>query len=56
MEEKNYICACCGGEFEKAWSDEEAMAESKECFPSAHARQEPMEIVCDDCFKKMTGA
>lgn len=46
-----YECAACGGIFDKERPDEEADKEYEELFP-AHA-DEPREVVCDDCFKKM---
>jgi DNA-directed RNA polymerase subunit RPC12/RpoP len=45
-----YTCANCKEVFEKAWSDEEALEESKEKF--GEYPQEQMEIVCDGCYKK----
>ena len=41
----------CGGVFEKAWTDEEALAESKSNF--GEIPQEERAVVCDDCFNKM---
>lgn len=38
----SYVCASCKGEFIKAWSD--VASESVD-----------MEIVCDDCYKKIMG-
>ena len=51
MTEEEFTCANCKGVFEKARSDEEAMKETEENFPDE--MDEPMEVVCDDCFKKM---
>jgi|HubBroStandDraft_6_1064221.scaffolds.fasta_scaffold00134_64 hypothetical protein len=49
---QDYICAMCGGTFEKSRSDEEALAEMKENFGDVPAT-EPLDIVCDDCFQKI---
>lgn len=48
--EQLFICDLCGKEFEKTWSDEEAIREAQENFGDvdmqAHA------VVCDDCYKE----
>ena len=41
----------CKGEFEKTWSDEEALQEMKENF--GNVSEEEREIVCDNCFNKL---
>lgn len=46
-----YICAMCGGIFEKGWSDEEAWAEHDANFLGMS--HDESEIVCDDCYQKM---
>ena len=49
----SYTCACCGGVFDKStgdWSDECAEAELIERF-GKEALNEPLEIVCDDCYR-----
>ncbi len=46
-----YKCSLCGGEFESDTSDEEVLEEAKELFPE-HS-YDKMEIVCDDCWKKV---
>jgi hypothetical protein len=48
---ETFKCAQCGGEFEKEWSDEEAIAEAESIFG-------PLEgvvgtLVCDDCWHDM---
>lgn len=46
-----YICAMCGGRFERGRPVEEALAEKEKYFPD-----EPLEDcaeVCDDCFQKI---
>ena len=48
---KTYKCANCGETFEEAWSDEEAKKEAADLFPGVP--QACMEVVCDDCWKKM---
>jgi len=50
--DNTYKCAACGGVFEKAWTDEEALAETADVFGS-DALAEPLEAVCDDCFEAM---
>lgn len=52
MEPNEYKCAMCGGVFEKEWSDEEAKAEQEDNGWGDIA-DEDMEIVCDDCYKKV---
>lgn len=45
-----YICYMCGIEYEKGWSDEEAIWEQHKYW-----RDVPMEElvpVCDECFRK----
>ena len=51
MEDNEYQCALCGGIFQKVWSDDEANAEYAELFPDQ--QDEPMEVVCENCFKIM---
>jgi hypothetical protein len=41
----------CGGEYETAWSDSEAVEELEQQFPGVSKEQ--CEIVCDDCAKKI---
>lgn len=43
-----FRCAVCGNVYEKAWSDEEAMKESRELW--GEIPEEEREVVCDDCF------
>lgn len=49
-----YVCANCGGSFEKSRSDEECAAESAALMPPEHLA-EGVCIVCDDCFKAIMG-
>jgi len=46
-----YTCTACGGTFESTWDDDEAQAEYATKFPG----QPEKEIVCDDCYEKITG-
>lgn len=48
-----YRCAACHEQFEAAWSDEEALAETQQLFGDAPM---PTSIVCDDCFEAMKRA
>lgn len=45
-----FTCEACENTYEKAWSDKEAILESKEIFGERPAQE--MSIICDDCFKK----
>lgn len=51
MGDKDFVCAKCGGVFEKTRPDGEAMAEKEMHWPEV-----PMEhcvMVCDDCYRLM---
>lgn len=50
MGEEMYRCAACGHEFEKEWSDEEAMAESKLLW--GDLPEKDLCVICDDCFER----
>ena len=50
-----YTCAKCGGTFKKAWSDEEANAEYDEKFAEEKTAGEERDVVCDGCYKILTG-
>lgn len=50
---EKYVCDACLGEFDKKWSDEEAIAEKNALWPSTPL--EDYSIICDDCFKEMIG-
>ena len=54
-EENEYICAECGGVFEKGWSDNEAHQEYESIF-GAKVDAIPTAMVCDDCYKKLRRA
>jgi hypothetical protein len=51
-----YTCAVCRGRFEKAWSDDEAAAESRARFRTDIQDDPTMAVVCDDCFKTLINA
>jgi hypothetical protein len=44
-----FKCDHCGETFDKAWSDEEALAESKELW--GELPPEAQSVICDECFK-----
>ena len=46
-----FTCSNCGGEFEKAWTDEEAAAEKEDKFPDAS--YDEMTLVCGDCYDEL---
>jgi len=48
---ETYTCAKCNNEYDKGWSDEEAMAETDANFPDRGDK--PLEVVCDPCYQKM---
>ena len=48
--DKEYVCALCGGTFDKGWSDEESVAELEKNFPEVS--KEECYVVCDDCYKE----
>jgi len=50
MPDNTFKCCVCGGTFEKAWSDEEAIAEMKQEFDKP---VEECDVVCDDCYEKL---
>ena len=51
--DNEYRCAECGVVFEKGWTDDEAAEEAAHLFPGVIEKD--MAMVCDDCFKKITG-
>jgi len=53
MKENEYKCAECHKVFEKDWSDEEAIRESREKFGPVAPTE--LEVVCGDCYKKLFG-
>jgi hypothetical protein len=48
MTDNNFTCAACGGEFEMAWSEQEARDEYERDFGPL----DPSKVVtvCDDCY------
>lgn len=47
-----FTCCFCGDEFDKIWSDAEAMAEYEQLYGSKGEGWEPSEAqCCDDCWK-----
>lgn len=49
MKKNEYKCSRCGKIYEKTWSDEEALSESRELF--GELPEDCLEVVCDYCFK-----
>ena len=50
-----FTCDCCGGTFDKGWSEKEAAAESRELWGVDINEDPTMAVICDDCdreFKK----
>lgn len=47
-----YVCAECGGEFDKGWTDDEAEAEYTATFADLPPDTDRA-LVCDDCFKRL---
>ena len=47
----HYKCARCDGVFEYEWTDEEAIKEKEQNFPSISLKE--CIIVCDDCYKEL---
>ena len=45
-----FTCDLCNNTYEKAWSDEESMAEAHEKYGEKLSNQ-PMSILCDSCHK-----
>lgn len=46
-----FVCEACGFEFEKAVTDEEAMAEMKELWGDLPPEEQA--LICDDCFTRL---
>ena len=46
---EEYVCAMCGGMFQKGVPDSEAMAEANGYWPEL--KQEDAAIICDDCYQ-----
>lgn len=54
LKANEYQCAACGEIYEYGWSDDEAQAEYEENFPTFAKRNEPVDVVCDDCYLQLT--
>jgi len=48
-----YTCEYCGGTFQRTWTDEESLAQTKADF-GIHVRPDDAAIICDDCYKAIT--
>jgi hypothetical protein len=46
-----FTCALCGRTFERAWSEAEADAETKQLF-GVGSKEVPCSEVCDECFEE----
>lgn len=53
MKDDEYTCASCKETFSMGWSNEAAQAEYEHKFPVQAKHNVPVDIVCDDCYKKM---
>ena len=51
---ETYTCARCEKTYEKTWTDEEAMKETKENF-GEDIEIEDCSVVCDDCYNILMG-
>lgn len=51
MTTNTFICAICGEECKKGWSDAEALAEKEVIFGGIPVSE--CDLVCDDCFQKL---
>jgi hypothetical protein len=54
MTGENFHCAACGGCFEKSRPDGEAAEEYQSLF-QPHPGDDELDLVCDDCWKKLMG-
>jgi len=46
-----FTCAACGGEFEKARSDEDAFAEAEKYF--GEIPESERAVICESCFERV---
>jgi len=46
-----YRCMLCGQVYEKGWSEEEAMAESRAIW--GQIPQQNLAVICDECWQKI---
>lgn len=49
---ETYVCAMCGGIFERTTPEEKTIAELHEMF-GGDVSPEECDIVCDDCWQKI---
>lgn len=49
-----FTCALCKGTFDEGQTPEDAEREYRELFPESAAAGEARDVVCDECFKRMT--
>ncbi len=54
MKKNEYKCETCKGVFLKGWTDEEADMEYRQNFEAEYLANVETEIICDDCYKKIT--
>ena len=52
VQKNEYECANCHNIYEKGWSDEEALKETKEIWGEIPESEQA--VICDDCFNKRT--
>jgi hypothetical protein len=50
---RQYTCSMCEGIYEAEWTEEEALAERDILWGDVSI--EDCDVVCDDCFKLVTG-
>lgn len=50
---KSYICAHCNIKYNRTSSDKECHEEYKKNFPELKGIPEKIDIICDDCYKKI---
>lgn len=49
-----FRCECCGGMFEKEWTEEQALDEYRKIFGKLpKALYERKASLCDDCYRKV---
>lgn len=48
-----YRCGCCGGTFAAERDDDEALTECE--IREGELPPDELEVVCDDCFRKVMG-
>jgi len=53
MKPNEYQCAMCGNIYEKEMTEEEAYNECVDNFGKEMADHAEMDVICDDCYKKI---